>query len=86
MAVVKPFYHHVAHVTGLMAPAPEEVRYPYHDNDQCPTGQAVKASDDWQYYRDEPETRRAHCPECAELTAQEPEPATTSRWDGTQLP
>ena len=72
MALTKPFYHHVAHVTGLMASAPEEVRYPYHDNDQCPTGLEVKASDQWQYYSDEPDTQRDLCPTCARLDAQEP--------------
>lgn len=73
MALVKPFYHHVHGATGLMARAPEEIRYPYHDNDQCPVGQRVKASDDWQYYRDEPETRRPRCPVCADPPAHPPQ-------------
>ncbi|WP_210518841.1 hypothetical protein [Hymenobacter terricola] len=68
MARTLPFFRHTAHVTGLMAPAPEPERYPFHDNDVCPIGQEVKASGEWQYY--EPaqiaETR-ARCPICAEL-------------------
>jgi len=71
MAIVKPFYHHVQHVTGIMAPAPEELRYPYHDNDQCSVGQEVKASDNWQYYSDEPDTQRDRCFICDLLAAKE---------------
>ncbi|WP_375418099.1 hypothetical protein [uncultured Hymenobacter sp.] len=69
MAIVKPFYHHTQTVTGIMAAAPEPERYPYHDDDQCPVGQQVKASDEWQYYRDEPGRERDYCPMCAELAA-----------------
>lgn len=67
MALTKPFYRHTQTVTGLMAPAPEPERYPYHDNDECPVGQAIKESDDWQYYRDEPGSERTQCRLCAEL-------------------
>ena len=77
MASVNPFYCHKQVVTGLMAPAPGELRYPYHDNDDCPVGQEVKAGDDWQYYRDEPDTRRARCFICnllANRNSSAPEP------------
>lgn len=67
MAHTEPFFHHVAHVTGLMAPAPEPERYPYHDNDQCPIGQEVKSSGEWQYYQAAPDEERARCPICVEL-------------------
>ncbi len=67
MAHTKPFFHHVAHVTGLMAPAPEPERYPYHDNDQCPEGQTVKSSGEWQYYQAVPGEERVRCPICVEF-------------------
>ncbi len=67
MAETKPFFHHVAHVTGLMAPAPEPERYPYHNNDQCPIGQAVKHSGEWQYYEANPGEERARCPVCVDF-------------------
>ena len=68
MALTHPFFRHTAHATGIMSPAPEPVRYPYHDNDQCPVGLEVKASREWQYYepKGEEETR-PRCPTCAEL-------------------
>ncbi len=72
MAQVSPFFHHVAHVTGLMAPAPEPERYPFHDNDACPIGQEVKASGDWQYY--DPHNReetRSRCATCVALSHQD---------------
>jgi len=72
MAYTEPFFHHVAHVTGFMAPAPEPERYPYHDNDQCPEGQAVKTSGEWQYYEGHPGEERPECPSCAELNRAEP--------------
>lgn len=68
MAKTPPFFRHIQHVTGLRSPAP--VRSPYHDNDQCPVGRAVKQNSDWQYY--EPTTvaeTRARCPHCIELDA-----------------
>ncbi|MBH8558950.1 hypothetical protein [Hymenobacter negativus] len=72
MAQVPPFFRHVAHATGLMALAPEPVRYPFHDNDACPIGQEVKASANWQYY--EPQSReetRPRCVSCAALSRHE---------------
>lgn len=69
MAKTPPFFRHVPHVTGLLAPEPEPERYPFHDQDDCSIGQAVKASGTWQYY--EP-TRiaetRPRCSICAELS------------------
>ncbi|MBW3127156.1 hypothetical protein [Hymenobacter profundi] len=41
MAHTQPFFHHTAHPTGIMAPAPEPERYPFHDNDECPVGQQL---------------------------------------------
>ena len=49
------------------APAPEPERCPYHDHDQCPEGQAVKSSGEWQYYQAVPGEERARCPICVEL-------------------
>ena len=63
-----PFFRHVQHVTGIMAPAPEPVRYPFHDDDACEIGQQLKSSGEWQYY--EPTRReetRPRCPSCVEL-------------------
>lgn len=68
MAKTPPFFRHTQHITGLLAPPPITERYPYHDNDQCPDGQAVKEAGEWQYY--EPTTvaeTRARCPRCVEL-------------------
>lgn len=68
MAKTPPFFRHSPHVTGLRAPAPELVRYPYHDNDECPIGRQVKLQGDWKYY--DPTTveeTRARCPQCIEL-------------------
>ena len=70
MPQTRPFFCHVQHVTGLMAPAPE--RYPYHDDDQCPTGQQVKESGDWQYYLARPGEERAQCAHCLELRQASP--------------
>ena len=72
MALTEPFFRHTQTVTGIMAPAPEPERYPYHDNDQCPIGLKVKASDKWQYYSGEPDSQRDLCPVCAQLDAEEP--------------
>ena len=78
MALTPPFFHHTAHATGIMSPAPEPERYPYHDNDQCPVGLEVKASGEWQYYepKGEEETR-THCLSCAELNQAGARPART---------
>lgn len=66
MARTTPFFRHNAHATGLMAPEPE--RYPYHDDDACPVGQAVKASGEWQYYAPQRiEETRIRCLLCAGL-------------------
>ncbi|MDB5267502.1 MAG: hypothetical protein JWP58_542 [Hymenobacter sp.] len=75
MAQVPPFFRHVAHVTGLMAPAPEPERYPFHDNDACLIGQEVKTSGNWHYY--EPRSRdetRPRCATCAALSRREHPP------------
>lgn len=63
-----------------MAPAPEPKRYPYHDQDDCPVGQKVKASGHWQYY--EPSTieeTRVRCSRCVALAPghAQPRPATS---------
>ena len=67
-----PFFRHTQHVTGLMAPAPEPERYPFHDNSACPEGQEIKRSGEWQYY--EPatieETRR-RCTVCIALNKED---------------
>lgn len=63
-----PFFRHTQHVTGIMAPAPEPERFPFHDNDACPEGLAVKSSGEWQYY--EPHQiaeTRPRCPVCIAL-------------------
>lgn len=65
MAHVLPFYQHVSPVSGRTAALAGQP-YPYQD-DQCAVGQQVKASDEWQYYRDEPANQRAHCAICAGL-------------------
>ena len=70
MAHVTPFYQHISpgsRLGDLASPS-----YPYHDDDQCAVGQEVKASDQWQYYRDEPADQRAHCTICAALASSEP--------------
>jgi hypothetical protein len=44
------------------------VRYPYHDDSDCPVGQEVQRSGQWQYY--EPRQiahTRPRCPICIEL-------------------
>ncbi|MCI1189916.1 hypothetical protein MON38_21035 [Hymenobacter sp. DH14] len=70
MARTQPFFRHVAHVTGLMAPAPEPERYAYHDNDACPVGLEIKASGEWQYYEPKlKEETRPRCPQCRALDA-----------------
>ncbi|MFD2719978.1 hypothetical protein ACFST9_14715 [Hymenobacter monticola] len=61
-----PFFSCLQPETGVQPPLAG--RYPYHDNDQCPDGQAVKQAGQWQYY--EPTTvaeTRARCPRCVEL-------------------
>jgi hypothetical protein len=51
-----------------MAPAPEPERYPFHDNDQCPEGQEIKKSGEWQYYEPHQITEtRPRCPICIAL-------------------
>ncbi|MCB2410704.1 hypothetical protein [Hymenobacter lucidus] len=68
MAHTPPFFQHTAHVTGLMAPAPVLERYPFHDNDECPIGQEVKTSGQWQYYEPTLITEtRPRCPTCVQL-------------------
>ena len=68
MAQVPPFFQHVAHVTGLMAPAPVPERYPFHDNDECPLALKVKSGGQWQYYEPSLITEtRPRCPVCAQL-------------------
>lgn len=52
-----------------MARAPEPERYPYHDWRECPVGQQVKKSGNWQYYLGRPGEERSHCARCAELAA-----------------
>lgn len=68
MARTPPFFRHTQHVTGIMAPAPEPKRPPYHDDDACPIGLELKSSGEWQYY--EPSTveeTRVRCASCAGL-------------------
>ena len=68
MALTHPFFRHVQHVTGLMAPAPQPVRYPYHDIEECPIGREVKESGEWQYYEPtQVDETRARCRRCAAL-------------------
>ena len=68
MATTPPFFRHTAHVTGIMAPAPELKRYPYHDDDACPIGQELKSTGEWQYYEPaQEEETRERCPTCAGL-------------------
>ena len=77
MARIPHFFRHVAHVTGLLAPAPEPERYLFYDTDACPIGQEVKPSGDWQYY--EPRSRvetRPRCATCAALRLQKRTPGT----------
>ena len=69
MAETLPFFRHVPHLTGIMAPAPVEVRYPFHDDNLCEIGQQLKSSGEWQYY--EPTRReetRVRCLRCQELS------------------
>ena len=69
MAHTPPFFRHTQHVTGIMAPAPEPERYPFHDDDACPTGQQVKSSGEWQYYAPQrKEETRARCARCVALS------------------
>ena len=73
MARTPPFFRHTQHVTGLLAPAPEPVRYPFHDRGECPIGQEIKASGDWQYYEPtQVSETRARCVTCAHLARQAP--------------
>ncbi|GAC1377661.1 MAG: hypothetical protein NVSMB30_25010 [Hymenobacter sp.] len=59
-----------------MAPAPEPVRFPYHDRDECPIGQEVKAEGQWQYYVPAgPDETRARCPVCLHFDLGSLEPA-----------
>lgn len=50
-----------------MARAPETERYPYHNRTECPVGQRVKKSGDWQYYLGRPGEERQLCTQFAEL-------------------
>lgn len=75
MAKTRPFFRHVQHVTDLRAPTPGTVRFPYHDNDECPVGQQAKTDGEWQYY--EPtrmEETRTRCPQCMALDTTNPVP------------
>ena len=68
MAKTTPFFRHVAHVMGLMSPAPAPERYPYHDIYECPTGQEIKVDGEWQYYEpNQVEETRDRCPKCTTL-------------------
>lgn len=67
MARTPPFFRHAAPSSGLRAPAPVAGRYPYHDPDECPEGQEVKRSGDWQYYFGHPSEERAQCARCGAL-------------------
>ena len=70
MAKTPPFFRHVAHVTGLLSPAPALERFPYHDEEACSVGQAIKASGEWQYYDPaQEEETRDRCAECAALSS-----------------
>ncbi len=67
----------MAHPTGIMAPAPEPERYPFHDDDECPVGQEVKGSGEWQYYEPKrKEETRPRCLTCAELQQEGARPAS----------
>lgn len=77
MARTQPFFYHLPHVTGIMAPAPVPERYPYHDQNDCPPGQKVKTSGNWQYYAPATKTEtRVRCAHCAALEAGPAQPAT----------
>jgi len=67
MARTHPFFRHVTPATGLAAPVPTPERYPYHDNDQCPEGQQIKKSGEWQYYAGHLGEERERCAQCAAL-------------------
>lgn len=65
--ITPAFFLHSQHITGIMAPAPEPKRYPYHDDDSCPVGLELKSSGEWQYYEpSQEEEMRERCPICAE--------------------
>jgi hypothetical protein len=62
------FFRHVAHPTGLRSANPVAERYPFHDHAECPVGQAVKKSGQWQYYVPTHATeKRPRCPLCEAL-------------------
>lgn len=65
---VLPFYClPLPSTTGATAAA-KPVRYPYHDDSDCPVGQEVQRSGHWQYY--EPRQiadTRPRCAICIEL-------------------
>ena len=69
MAKIPPFFRRAQHLAGLQPPVlPDPVRYPYHDNDECHIGQAVKQEGEWQCYEPQRvEETRVRCPHCAEL-------------------
>lgn len=76
MALTQPFFRHVAHPTGILSPAPEPERYPFHDNDECPVGNDVKASGEWQYYAPQKkEETRPRCLTCVGLNHPAARPA-----------
>lgn len=68
MAQTTPFFRHVESTTpGVLTPVPE--RYPYHDNDECPIGQEIKASGEWQYYAPQQVAEtRVRCQQCVALS------------------
>ena len=64
-----PFFSHHQHATGVMAPAPVSKRGPFHDNSDCPVGQEVKRSGEWQYYAStQLSEMRPRCTHCIELS------------------
>lgn len=57
-----PFVRQHQPVAGVLSLAAAPERYPFHDNDECPVGQEVKRSEEWQYY--EPTTIDETRPRC----------------------
>ena len=63
-----PFFRLFPTDSEVLALASKPVRYPYHDDSDCPVGQEVQRGGQWQYY--EPKRiaeTRARCPICIEL-------------------
>jgi hypothetical protein len=69
MARTHPFFRHIHHATGIMSRAPEPERYPYHDHSECPIGQRIKKSGNWQYYLGHVGEERERCTCCIELAS-----------------